>query len=110
MMTDKEFWQWENDIFGHGYGSGEEYILPLLKRFFEAIPATGNYDFVKLEKTVGKDQAWLLLNILHKAHDVFGYGVSTRFAWLEEKGQDLKNYLASKSAEELYEIVMKQEE
>jgi len=34
-MKDKHFIDWESDIFGFGYGSGEQFTLAALKEFLQ---------------------------------------------------------------------------
>ncbi|GAG02270.1 unnamed protein product, partial [marine sediment metagenome] len=34
---EEQFIDWESEVFGFGYGSGEEHILKALKEFFETI-------------------------------------------------------------------------
>jgi hypothetical protein len=34
-MTDKNFIDWESQVFGYGYGTGEEYTLKALQVFIE---------------------------------------------------------------------------
>lgn len=103
-MKDKHFIDWENEVFGYGYGTGELHTLRVLKKFFSAVPKEGNYDFEKMEKALGPQQFWLLLNTLCHA-DIIEYGTSPRYGWLTEKGQILLDYLAPLSIKELYEMV-----
>lgn len=105
-MNDSEFREWEHEVFGYGYGTGESHTLPALQEFFSACPSanSGNYDYRVFEEKLGPVSAWLMINILCKA-DVIEYGTSPRYGWLTKLGQDLRDYLSSHSAEELYEIV-----
>jgi hypothetical protein len=104
-ITDKNFIDWFAENFGYGYGSGELYILPALKGFLEVCPETGNYDFRVIENKIGGFQCWFLMNTLCK-ENIIEYGTSPRFGWLTEKGKLLKEYLAGKTADNLYELVM----
>lgn len=111
---DDYFADWESSIFGFGYGSGEEYTIPALKRFMElCIPNdSGNnpscYDFQILEKELTPTVAWLLINIL--CHDdIIEYGTSPRFGWLTDRGNLLKDYIQNHTIDQLYEVTMRDE-
>lgn len=105
----KYFVDWEGHVFGYGYGTGEEYTLPALKKFFDMLENIGNseilqYTHKKLETHLGEAIAWLLINILCHA-DILEYGTSPRFGWLTEQGNKLHDYLKTKTADELYNLV-----
>jgi hypothetical protein len=102
-ITDKNFIDWENQIFGYGYGTGEEYTIPALKQFFRLLKDNRQYDYEILEKHYGELAAWLLINILCHA-DILDYGTSARFGWLSEKGEMLRDYIAMKTEKELYDL------
>lgn len=116
-MTDMEtertlesyFADWETDVFGIGYGSGEPHTLAALKIFFatvgqgEAADRQHCYNYERLEVALTPTVAWLLINTLVKAN-VIEYGTSPRFAWLTEPGKKLKAFLATKSVDELVDI------
>lgn len=104
-ITDKNFIDWFSENFGYGYGTGEQYTLPALKKFIENCPENGNYDYQVLEEKVGKSETWFLINILCKK-DILEYGTSPRYGWLDEKGKLLKKYLSKKTDDELYNLVM----
>ena len=102
------FRDWESDTFGFGYGSGEEHIIPALRRFLELCskdPYSHCYDHKELEQELTPAVAWLLINILfgYKV-DMIEYGTSPRFAWLTKKGERLKEFMLSRSNEELIEL------
>lgn len=106
---EQNFIDWETNVFGYGYGTGEEHTLASLKMFFATIgtdPERPNsYDYQKLEAALGPTVAWLLINTLCKhGVDIIEYGTSPRFAWLTPQGVALKDFLASKSVEELVEL------
>lgn len=101
---DQHFIDWESHVFGYGYGTGEPHIIPALKKFFDAVPADGSYDYQVLEFVCGPVVAWLLLNTLQHAA-LFDYGTSPRFAWPTKEGRALRDYLASKTVEELLEAL-----
>lgn len=108
MKTAIEYFKdWEADAFGYGYGSGEPYIIPLLKRFLELCnegDRSNQYDYAILEKELTPAVTWLLINILcHK--DIIEYGTSPRFAWLTEKGLRLKVFVGRYSDGKLIDIV-----
>lgn len=101
------FRDWESNIFGFGYGTGEEHTLPALKAFFELCgrgPNSGrNYDFAKLESALGATVAWLLINTLCHAN-IIEYGTSPRYGWLTPEGEAIKAFMAKKSIDELVEL------
>lgn len=90
---DEYFYDWENHVFGYGYGSGEEHIFSGLKKIMASIPESGQYDYQKLEESIDPLSAWLFINVLCK-HDIFDYGTSPRYGWLTNSGKILKKYLA----------------
>lgn len=103
---DENFIDWEAYAFGFGYGSGEPHVIPALKRFFELCPVDGAYDYEVLEATLSPTVSWLLINILaNNRIDVLEYGTSPRFAWLTGEGKALKQFLATKTDDELVELV-----
>ena len=103
-MSDKHFIDWESEVFGYGYGTGEPHIIPALKRLFEAIPYEGTYNHEHLEAELGPLAAWLLINILCHA-DMFTYGTSPRYGWLTGKGQTLKAFFDQHTAEQLLDML-----
>ena len=106
-LTDKSFIDWEVEYFGFGYGTGEEFTLKALKKFFSKF---GNgYDHRDVEKAFGELSAWLLINILCGA-DIIEYGTSPRFGWFTEKGELLRDYIKSKKNDELYNLIMDTDE
>lgn len=106
-MNDQEFKKWENETFGYGYGTGESYTLPVLKRLFELFPESGPYDYAEIEKKIGAEIFWLLLTILMRSsEDILNYGSSPRYGWLDPKGKELKEYLATRTVDQLYDVVM----
>lgn len=108
-MKEKHFIDWFSEHFGYGYGDGEQYILPALKGFFEAVPNDGNYNYQEIEKKIGKAQTWFLMNILCQTR-MIEYGTSPRFGWLEPKGRTLKEFLGKRTSDELYTLVMTDDE
>ena len=100
---DEYFRDWEADVFGYGYGTGEFYTLSALKMFMEKVIEKGFYDYSDLEKTLGGHVTWLTINILCSA-DVITYGVSPRFGSLSDTGTQLKLYLSCRSVDDLYNI------
>lgn len=103
---EQNFADWEGGVFGFGYGTGEEHYLPALKTFLESVgrPEMPHaYEYEVLEKAVGATVAWLLICMLCRAN-IIEYGTSPRYGWLTEEGQNLRVFVASKTAEELYEI------
>lgn len=105
---DESFRDWEADVFGFGYGSGEPHTLGALKTFLAAIPERP-YNYEVLERACGAQVAWLLINTLCHAH-MIEYGTSPRFGWLTPRGEGLKRYVDARSLEELLEVVSCDEE
>jgi hypothetical protein len=103
-MTPEQFRDWHEDAFGYGYGTGEERTLPAVKAFFWALPREGAYDYQVLEATLTPVVAWLLINILCRTR-IIEYGASPRFGWLTEQGEEIRHFLAERTADQLYEIV-----
>lgn len=97
---DDYFHDWESSVFGYGYGSGEEHVIPALWKFMGRICADGCYKYDELERAVSPTVAWLLINALCHA-DLIEYGSSPRFGWLTDTGKALKAYMDSKTVEEL---------
>lgn len=106
-LTPKHFIDWESETFGYGYGSGEEHTLGALKTFFGSLDATNGanlmYDYTVLEKLLTPATAWLLINVLCHA-DIIDYGTSPRYAWINEKGKLVKEFMDGKTVDELYEL------
>lgn len=104
QLTDKNFIDWEANVFGFGYGTGEAVIIPALRRFCEILQDGHSYDYRLLEQEFGALSAWLLINAL--AHgNLIEYGTSPRFGWLTVKGGLLRGYLLSKSVQELVDVI-----
>jgi hypothetical protein len=105
-ITDKDFIDWESHVFGYGYGTGEQYTIEGLRIFFELCNEnTGTaYDHEKLEERMTAPTTWLFINILCKA-GIIEYGTSPRHGWLTKAGEMLKDYMLSKTFNELYEMV-----
>jgi len=108
MKTIEEYFRdWESNTFGMGYGSGEPYTIPALRKFL-GFCRNGSYedqyDYEELEKELSPTVAWLLINILGNT-DILEYGTSPRYAWLTPKGTRLKQFMLSRTAEELIDIV-----
>lgn len=103
---DDSFRDWEGEVFGFGYGSGEEHVLKALHTFMEIIkPAPERqYDYQELERGLGGAVAWLLINALCKGNTL-EYGTSPRYGWLTPAGERLRAYVLSKTVDELVEIV-----
>lgn len=128
---DDYFADWEGDAFGFGYGTGEEHIVPALKKFFECAgkatpvseeskrilglpdhyydPLPHSFDYRILEEELTPLVAWLLINVLCRC-DVLEYGSSPRHPWLTDEGERLKAYVDAKTADELVENVTRRDE
>ena len=105
IKEDLYFIGWESEVFGFGYGTGENRILPSLVLFMKTVPLEGTYDYEELERKVGSVVAWMFINALCKADNI-EYGSSPRYGWLTDSGKRLQKYILSKSEDELYELVM----
>lgn len=113
-MNEVEFCRWENDCFGFGYGNGELHVMKSLKSFLSlCIGENCQYDFKNLEKFLGGEVTWLLINALCRSpHDrrlrkdsAVEYGTSPRFGWLTKEGKELKEFCENKTAEQLCDIL-----
>ena len=112
VKIDKYFVDWENHVFGYGYGTGEEYTLKALKDFMgcmRVVKNTTNYNYTEIYKHLGTMCTWLMINILCHA-DIIEYGSSPRFGWLTDKGEKLYDYLKTKTVEELYNLITSKDE
>ena len=106
--SEKQFIDWENSVFGYGYGTGEKHTLKALKDFFNSLEDR-RYHYEELENKLTPIVAWLMINILCKA-DIIEYGTSPRNGWLTKKGEELKDFLKTKTEDELYTLVMSTDE
>jgi hypothetical protein len=100
------FADWENHVFGFGYGTGEPHTLGALKAFFAAVGderGMACYDFQVIEKAVTPAVCWLLMSTLGR-HRIIEYGTSPRYGWLTESGKALQGFLAERSVDALYEL------
>ena len=101
MKSDVDYFKdWESYVFGFGYGTGEEHVIPALKRFLGAVPTDTNYDYHTLEAACGPTVAWLLINTLCGC-DIIEYGTSPRYGWLTKQGKALRNFILEASRDML---------
>lgn len=104
---EKSFIDWEANVFGFGYGTGEEHVLRSLKLFFDLIgkdqKLPNSYNYEQLEQALTAPVAWLIINILCHA-DIIEYGSSPRFGWLDKKGIALKAFVDTKTVGELVDL------
>lgn len=102
------FFDWYNDTFGYGYGTGDEFYCRDLMGFFFALNHKGpellTYDYKTLEDRLGKPSAWHIINILCK-EDFIDYGTSPRNGWLTKKGLLLNKAIGAFNHDSLYEFV-----
>lgn len=103
-LTDKHFVDWEGDVFGYGYGSGERPILGIMVKFFYALENGRSYDYRTMYSILGIEQFWFLINALCNA-GIIDYGTSPRWGWLTEKGEMLRDYIMTKTLDELCMLV-----
>jgi hypothetical protein len=108
MKPEMQFKQWEGRVFGAGYGSGELPIMKAIKTFFDSLEDRRSYNFQVLEAKMGDTVTWLLINALDKGNQI-EWGTSARFGWITSCGENVRDFIADKSAEELYEILMSDE-
>ena len=101
---DDFFRDWESEVFGFGYGTGEAYLIPELRRFLLNTQYSGVYDYRDLEEVMPPAIVWLLINILCKA-DIIEYGTSPRFGWLTKQGIRLRDSMADKNMDELLNVL-----
>lgn len=104
QLTNKHFIDWESDVFGFGYGSGERHVMTVLKRFFYSLIDGRGYYYKDMYDVLGAQQFWLLINALGHA-DIIEYGTSPRAGWLTEKGEYLRDFIEEKSVEQLCDII-----
>lgn len=106
------FKDWESEVFGFGYGTGEKHVLSAVKQFMEAVGRDDldhAYNYVTLEKACGATPAWLLINVF--GHwDIIEYGTSPRYGWLTNEGIALRDFVKSKSLDELVELATSRKE
>jgi hypothetical protein len=105
---DEQFIDWESWVFGFGYGMGELRTLHALKQFMDLCKYQDGgiylYDHRQLETVLDDTVAWLMINILCHA-DILDYGTSPRHGWLSKNGVALKQFIESKTDEQLYKLV-----
>ena len=109
MKTLEEYFiDWWNHYFGHGYGTGEVYVLPALRSFLnlcrENPPNPRMYNHERITAAIGGAATWLLIEILERA-DIIEYGTSPRHGWLTGKGERLRDFVTTKTDQELVDIV-----
>ncbi len=110
MKTESEhFHDWEQHVFGFGYGSGEEHVLPVVKQLLSLADARGCFDYTILERELSPPIAWLLLNTFCHAQ-LLEYGTSSRFPWLTAEGRALKQFVDAHTAEQLADLTERSED
>jgi len=102
MKTEAQhFADWETQVFGFGYGTGEDHVVGALKTFL-SLCGEGPYDYTKLEAALTPPVAWLLINALCKhGVDIIEYGTSPRCGWLTQQGKALQAFMSRHSVDEL---------
>lgn len=107
---EQNFADWEQYMFGFGYGTGEVHTLGALKVFFAefgvGVANENGYHYEALEEVCGPAVAWLLINALGST--ALNYGTSPRYGWLTPEGEALKKFIDSKTLEELVSICCEQ--
>ena len=104
------FYDWYADVFGFGYGTGDEYYCRDLLGFFMALglkdaPSIYSYNHGVLEDRLGKQGAWYIINQLCKS-GVIEYGTSPRNGWLTSRGKLMNQVIGEFNHDTLYEFVM----
>lgn len=103
------FADWECEFFGFGYGTGEPHTIKAVKQFLMLCPDNGTYNHKHIEKMIGVEVAWLVLNTLCGA-DIIEYGTSPRFGWLTASGKRLKAFMHDHSIEGMVSMTQKSED
>lgn len=107
---DDYFRDWYAGAIGYGYGHGEQYIVPALRRFMELcgppnnVPENYGYAYRELERELTPTVTWLLVSILCD-EDVVEYGASPRFGWLTELGVKIRSFMLSRTVDSIVERV-----
>lgn len=100
---EQHFADWESEVFGYGYGTGEEHVLGALKQFL-SLCSKGQfshaYDHEELSAALTPVVAWLLINALCSA-GTLEYGTSPRFGWLTREGEALRAFVGERTVEQL---------
>lgn len=99
---DKYFIDWENYVFGYGYGTGDKPVLNTIKKFFEMCNKDNFYSYSASDTT--DSSIWLLINIFCH-NNIIEYGGSPRNGWLTLTGQALKSYIDTRSIDQLYNLI-----
>jgi len=99
------FRDWETEFFGVGYGTGELPVLTALRTFLELCHPTEHgfpiYDHEELSHALTPATAWLLITILSKRAEAITWGTSSRYGFLTEEGERLRDFVLARSPEEL---------
>ena len=106
MKTIEDYFRdWEGHVFGFGYGTGEPYVLFAVKEFLSLCNRSENglYDYRVISETLGETVTWLLINQLCR-DGLIDYGSSPRFGWLTPQGLALKEFMSTRTYEELAEL------
>lgn len=105
---EQNFADWEGNVFGFGYGTGEPHTVAALKGFFDAVgrdDAAHGYDYKKMEEALTPTVAWLMINILCRyGVDIIEYGTSPRYGWLTSEGEALRDFVKAHTVDELVDI------
>ncbi len=103
---EEHFVDWESYVFGFGYGSGEPHVLPALRMFLDKcrLDDTSAYDHTEIERELGGTVTWLLINALGCVN-IIEYGTSPRYGWLTKEGIALRDFMTSRSADDLVTLV-----
>lgn len=108
---EESFRDWEGFVFGFGYGSGEPHVIPAVRQFFALVDDDGRYDYQMLEADLTPAVAWLLINTFAKHRvDIIEYGTSPRYGWLNPHGKRLREFMLSKTDDELIDIATRRNE
>lgn len=109
---DDHFIDWMSENIRFGYGSGEPHTIPALRAFLSLCNVghyNTSYDCRVLEEKLTPTTAWLLMNVLCQAQ-LIEYGTSPRCGWLTPEGIKLRDYMLSKTEEDLILLVCNTED
>lgn len=109
MKSDEQsFADWESEVFGFGYGTGEEHIIGALHSFFAAMKDGRTYSYREMEPLLGPAVCWFVINALCGA-DILEYGTSPRGGWLTDKGERLRTFMMKCTVDQLCNICFESE-
>ena len=106
VIDEKGFIEIDDAVFGFGYGDeGDGAVWGAVKEYLSHKESDCNIICTGLAgEKIGGVVVWLIVNaFIH--HDLLDYGTSPRVPWLTEKGIALKEFIETKTVEELCAII-----